>query len=165
MEYTGKDLSPHRSTLALLISSPSFTFSPTNRGLLLIAITPEHLIELCKAFSHLTVQISKIGQDFFSGRVLNTLVFDLGVLVKAEVVIVIDNLLLRNQETLVRTLTFCLIGKIRPSVQDIRNVVVLFVGIALVIEGEAVALHVVHPNIISATGVGLSKHKNSRADP
>ena len=37
MEYTGKDLSPHRSTLALLISSPSFTFSPTNRGLLVEA--------------------------------------------------------------------------------------------------------------------------------
>ncbi|MEE0169505.1 MAG: hypothetical protein U0I00_06595, partial [Eggerthellaceae bacterium] len=37
MEYTGKDLLPHRSTLALLISSPSFTFSPTNRGLLVEA--------------------------------------------------------------------------------------------------------------------------------
>ena len=133
--------------------------------MLLIAITSEHLIELCKAFSHLAVQVGKICQDFFSGRVLNTLVFGLGVLVEAEVVVVIDYLLFGNQKTLVRTLTVCLICKICPSVQDIRDVVVLFIGIALVIEGKAVALHVVHPNIISATGIGLVNTRTAVLTP
>ena len=118
-----------------------------------------------QAFGHLPVEVVQIGQYLLGRRVLYALVFRLRVLVEAEVIVVVDDLLLGNQEALLGALAALLGFKVRPPRQDVRDVVVLLVDVAPVVERETVALHVVQPHVIGSAGVGLREDQYSGAHP
>lgn len=114
-----------------------------------------------EAFRHLPVQIIKIGEDFLSRWIFNTFVLCFRVLVEAEIVIVFHNFALRHQKALISTGALFFRVEVSPSLENVGNVVVLLVRIALVVERVSVALHVVEPNLVRAACVRLRKHENS----
>ena len=61
-------------------------------------------MKLSQAGSKLGIQLIQLGENLACRRVLNTLVLGFGVLVEAEVVLVVDNFLLGNKEALLSTL-------------------------------------------------------------
>lgn len=96
-----------------------------------------------EAFRHLPVQIIKIGEDFLSRWIFNTFVLCFRVLVEAEIVIVFHNFALRHQKALISTGALFFRVEVSPSLENVGNVVVLLVRIALVVERVSVAFHVV----------------------
>lgn len=133
--------------------------------MLVILTTTEHTAKLRETLSHLPVQVGQVIQDFLGGRILYALVDSLRVLVKAEVIAVLYNLALGHQEALLGASTVALGAEIAPTAQDVGDVIVLFIWVALVVESVTVALHIVEPHIIGATRVSLGEYQNRGAHP
>lgn len=68
-----------------------------------IPLTVQHRSQPCKSFGDTLIYSFEIREYLFCWRILDALVHGLGVLVEAEVVVVVDDLLFSNQEALVRT--------------------------------------------------------------
>ena len=99
------------------------------------------------------------AQDDVGRLVLHLLPLDLLVLVDGEYITVLPDLVHRYQETLVLTGTglFCLeVGK---ASNDIRDVILCYLG-TLLVQGETVGLHIVKPHFVCAAGIGLGEDQD-----
>ena len=94
--------------------------------------------------------------------ILDLSAFHFLVLVDGEVVVVLTDFLNRDQEALVVAATVLFFVKVLPAVDDVGDVI-LVDGVALIVEREAVGLHVVEPYFVSAAGVGLGKDQDGGA--
>lgn len=86
-------------------------------------------MKLSQPDSKLSIQLIQLGENLACRWVLNTLVLGFGVLVKTEVVLVIDYFLLGNKEALLSTLALRLGTKVRPACKNIGDIVVLLIQI------------------------------------
>ena len=90
---------------------------------------------------------------------------DFLVAVEREVVVVGDDVGLGHEETLIGAGSGFLLGEVFPALEDIGEVGLVGLRGALVVEREAIGLHVVEPDVVGAAGVGLGEEEDGCGDP
>ena len=100
--------------------------------------------------------LAPLAHDFISRGILDCNILGLFVLVDAEIISVIHNLLFGNKEALICALSIFLSSQIVESFNNVRNVVV-FDSLSLIIQTETISFHVIEPDIICSTGISLRK--------
>ena len=80
--------------------------------------------------------------------------------IKGKVISVADNITLRNEEGLLCAFAIHLYTFSVVKAGDYIRDVVLYNFIAFLVERETVSFHVVKPNLVGASGIGLGKDKD-----
>ena len=120
--------------------SPSYY--PTKSDLLI-----KQLFEFGHFLVDFGLQFTDIGDDFGGGGVLDGDVDSFFVFVDGEVVIVFRDFVFGDKEALVGALAVGFSGEVAEAGDDIGDIVG-FDGAALVVEREAICLHIVEPDLI-----------------
>ena len=87
------------------------------------------------------------------------------VAIDREVVAVAGDVGLWHEEALFGALAVGFGGAVAPAAQDVGNIVFVRLGRAFVVQGKAVGLHVVKPDLIRAAGIGFGEEQNGGTDP
>ena len=106
----------------------------------------------------------QVGHDFRRRGVLHRHILHLLVLVDGQIIAVGGDLRLGHQERLLGAGAVLFLRQIMEPLDNIGDVILLGFG-ALVIQREAVGLHVIEPDVVGAAMAGLGKHQNGGGHP
>ena len=106
------------------------------------------------------IQLFQFVKYFTRRRILNSHILGLFVLVDREVVSIVYEFLLRYEKALLGALACCFLLQVAESLNDIGNIVIRNLG-TLVVEAEAVGLHVIKPYFVGTASAGLCKYQHS----
>ena len=109
------------------------------------------------------LELADISEDFGRGRIFDGDVLSLFVFIDREVVVVGSDFVFGDEEGGVCSGAFGFCVGIPEAGDDIGDIVLVDRG-ALIIEREAVCLHIVEPHIVSTAVVGLGKDEDSGRD-
>ena len=125
---------------------------------------PAGLFQFLKPCRDLLFQPVQVRHDFAGGGIGHRRIGHLFVLVDGQVVAVVRNLLPGHKETLLGAVAAGFLLQVVEAVDDVGDVVVGHLG-ALVVQAEAVGLHVVEPHVFRAARAGLGEHQHRRGHP
>ena len=123
------------------------------------ALPSHHPLQFLQPGGDLLLQGVQFRQDVRRGRVLDGLVFGLLVFVDRQEVVVLGDLALPDQEGSGRAGAIGFGGEGAEAGDDVRDVV-LGDGGALVVQGEAVSLHIIEPDLVRAAVAGLGEDED-----
>ena len=103
-------------------------------------------------------------EDVLGGIVVDGFVFDFFVAVQGEVVVVFYEVGFWDEETLVAAFAFLFSFEVLPPFKEVGEVRFFGLRAAFVVEGEAIGLHVVEPDVVGAAGVGFGEEEDGGGD-
>ena len=125
--------------------------------------SPDHLLQFLDALGDVVLELAEVSQDFLRRIVFDFLVFDFLVAVDGEIVLVFGDLGLGDEEGLLGAGTVGLGVAVLPALQNVGEVGGFLLG-PFVVEGEAVGLHVVEPDLFGTARIGLGEKEDGGGD-
>ena len=146
--------------LSLYIRKAAEPSTPAHTSLHSLVFTQHHG-QLVHRRGDLHLDFPQVGENLLCRWIFHRNVLHFLVFVDGQVVVVLHDILFRHHEALLRPLPLHLPIQVMEPPDDIRNIVLLN-RTPLVIQTEAIVLHVVEPDVIRSAGFGFGKNKDRR---
>lgn len=124
----------------------------------------QHSFQFIHRRANFLLQLPQLCHDLTGGRILHRLVLCLLILVDAQVIAIVHDFLPGYQEALLCPLAVGFGVQMAEAGNDIGDVVISH-GASLVVQGEAVGLHVVEPHLVRAAVAGFGEDQDGGGDP